>query len=150
MRLLGIFEQVNANIISITHVRTKKINSRVLIEIVFSIQNKNALIKLGTLLKQENGWRVISLEKTYQLKTITFGLVGHIMHTKSMEKLINSVNSFGANVSRFSMNIPPGKKVENSALISFEVGKDDILFKSMAKIERICAQNNLLLIKVIE
>ncbi|MEW6528629.1 MAG: hypothetical protein AB1391_01950 [Candidatus Micrarchaeota archaeon] len=149
-RLLSVFEQVNANIISIVHIHAKKIGLYVPLEITFSIPNKNALKKLSMLLKKEDGWRIISLEKTYEFKQLTFGLVGHIIHTKSIEKITNCTNTAGANVLKISMTTPYKKNGESSALLTISAKNDDVLSKAISKIEDMCRQNKLLLIKAIE
>lgn len=115
---------------------------------MFNIGSKDALEKMGALLK-EGSWRVLSLEKIAQFRRITLGLIGHIIRTKSVESLVNKVDALGANVSKFSVNMP-NQSGESSALISFEAEDDEVIEKAMAEIENTCRQNDLLLIRAVD
>lgn len=146
--LLGVFEEAGANVISVMHVRGRKTDSHVPVEIVFTASGKEALEHMDSLLKKGN-WHVISLGKVLQLKRITVGIVGHIIRTKSVEALVSRVDSLGANVSKFSSSMPYESR-ESSAFMTFEAEDDATVAKAMGEIEKICAQNGLLLIKTVE
>ncbi len=147
-KILGVFEQANANVVSVTHIHGRKTNSHVPVEIIFTVPGKEALAQMNSLLK-EGGWHILSLGKVAQLRRVTVGIVGHIIRTKSVEPIIDKVDSLGANVSKFSATMPC-ESGESSALISFEAEDDSVLSRAMDEIERICRENNLLLIKTVE
>ncbi|VVB99974.1 ACT domain protein [uncultured archaeon] len=146
--LLGVFEEANANIISVTHIHGRKANSHVPVEIIFTAAGKEALATMDAALRK-GGWHVVSLEKVIQLRRVTVGLVGNIIRTRSVEVLIDRVDALGANVSKFSMNMPC-QSGESSALITFEAEDEAVIAKAMDEIGKICGQNNLLLIKPVE
>ncbi len=146
--LLGVLEQVNANVISVTHIHGRKANSHVPVEVIFNIASKDALEQMARLLK-EGGWHMIALAKVAQLRRITVGIVGHIIREKSVEDMINKVDALGANVSKFSVNMPCESN-ESSALITFEAEEDEVIKKAMDEIGRMCAQKGFLLIRAVD
>ncbi len=77
-RLLEIFEQVNANIISTVHSRVRSSSILVPVEIIFTIPRKEMLENMNALLKQ-GGWHILSLSKIIEMKRINLGIVGHII-----------------------------------------------------------------------
>ncbi len=146
-KLLAVLEEVNANVVSVTHTHGRKEGSHVPVEIMFSVQGKEALDRMGSMLR-EGGWHIISLEKVAQLRRVTVGIIGHIINTKSVEPIIDKVDSLGANVSRFSVNMPC-QAGESSALITFEAEDDAVVEKAIGEIERLCAERGFLLIKTV-
>lgn len=147
-KILGVFEEMNANLISAIHTRGRKTSLNVSVELIFTIPNMDALEQMGKILK-EQGWRIISLEKISQLTRVTVGIIGHLIHTKSINTLINNVNARGANVFKFFMNMPCSSR-ESSALLCFEAEDEIVISNAMAEIETVCTQNCLLLIKMVE
>lgn len=146
--LLGVFEQANANVISITHLRGRRIENRVPIQIVFTVPEKETIGKMDDCLRK-GGYRVISMGKISQPRGVTVGVVGHIIRTKSVEEIIEKVDSLGANVSRFAVNMP-SQSGESSALISFEAEEEGVVAKAVEELESLCRKNGLLLIKQVE
>lgn len=146
--LLGIFEQVNANIISIVHKRAEKSSLMVPVEIVFSVPEKKVLESIGILLKQA-GRTVFSLNKVARIQRVSIGIVGHIIKTGSVETLIKKIDSNGANVFKFTASMP-GENHESSAIISFEAENSEIIAKTMKEIKMYCEYSNLLLIREVE
>ncbi len=147
-KLLDVLSEVNANITSVTHMHGKKTNSHMPVIVTFAIVGKEALERLSALLRKDS-WKVISLGKLAQLRRITVGIVGHIIHTRSVETMVRKVDVLGANVSKFSVNMP-SHSGESSALITFDTEDDEIVSRALRTIEEVCSQNNLMLIKTVE
>lgn len=144
-KALEVFENVNANVISVMHVHGEKVGDEVPVEIIFGIPDREALQRMEILLR-ESGWKVLSIGKIVQLSRITVGIIGHIIGTKSFEEMITKVDELGANVCDFSIRMP-AKNIESSALLTFESENNECTENAISEIGKLCEKNGLLLIK---
>ena len=80
-------------------------------------------------------------------KIIAFEILGHIVHTKSLERIINEMDSTGANVCAMEMSMP-SHEGESAAIVKIE-GNEEQLEKCGKLVEKLCENDGLVLLREI-
>ena len=146
--VLGALEESSCNVQSIVHFRDRKNKNN---EVPVQILLETASAKQVERLKENLASRFIAVNSVGEIKSLqsaTVGLVGHLVQSKSVEKIITELDATGVNVSDIKVTMP-SQETESSALVTVESESAEKISHAVALLRKICAEKNLLLVEAL-
>ncbi len=146
MQALSALEDAQCNVQSIVHFRERKNkNNEVPVQLVLNAESKKQLEKLKAVLEGKK-IAVASIGEIKTTQSSTVGIVGHLVRTKSVERIINELDATGVNVSDIKVTMPAAES-ESSALVTMEAENAEKIGQATILLRQICLEKNLLLVE---
>ncbi len=148
MQALSALDEASCNVQSIVHFRERKNkNNEVPVQILLETASGKQVEKLKATLEE----RKIAIGSIGEVKTTqsaTVGIAGHLVRTKSVERIINELDATGVNVSDIKVTMPAAES-ESSALVTIEAESAEKIGQATILLRQICLEKNLLLVEAL-